>query len=26
MDEVRGDWRKQHVKELHDLYSSQNTI
>ena len=26
MDEVRRDWRKQHIDELHDLYSSQNTI
>jgi hypothetical protein len=26
MDEVRGDWSKQHIKELHDLYSLQNTI
>ena len=26
MDEVRGDWKRQHIEGLHDLYSSQNTI
>jgi hypothetical protein len=25
-DEVTGEWRKLHNKELHDLYSSQNII
>jgi hypothetical protein len=25
-DEVRGDWRKLHNEELHNLYSSANTI
>jgi hypothetical protein len=24
--EVTGDWRRQHNEELHDLYSSPNTI
>jgi hypothetical protein len=24
MDEVTGEWRKQHNEELHDLYSSLN--
>jgi hypothetical protein len=25
-DEVRGDWRKLHNEELHNLYSSPNII
>jgi hypothetical protein len=25
-DEVKGEWRKLHNKELHDLYSSQSII
>jgi hypothetical protein len=25
-DEVRGEWRKLHSEELHNLYSSQNII
>jgi hypothetical protein len=25
-DEVTGEWRKLHNKELHDLYSSQSII
>jgi hypothetical protein len=25
-DEVTGDWRKLHKEELHNLYSSLNTI
>jgi hypothetical protein len=25
-DEVMGDWRKLHNEELHNLYSSPNTI
>jgi hypothetical protein len=25
-DEVRGEWRRLHNKELHDLYSSTNII
>jgi hypothetical protein len=25
-DEVRGDWRKLHIEELHNLYSSANII
>jgi hypothetical protein len=25
-DEVTGEWRKLHNKELHDLYSSPNII
>jgi hypothetical protein len=25
-DEVTGDWRKLHNEELHNLYSSPNTI
>ena len=25
-DEVRGDWRKLHNKELNDLYSSPNIV
>jgi hypothetical protein len=25
-DEVPGDWRKLHVEELHNLYSSPNII
>jgi hypothetical protein len=25
-DEVRGEWRKLHNKELHDLYSSASII
>jgi hypothetical protein len=25
-DEVRGKWRRLHIKELHDLYSSLNII
>jgi hypothetical protein len=25
-DDVTGDWRKQHIEELHNLYSSQNII
>jgi hypothetical protein len=25
-DEMRGDWRKLHNEELHNLYSSQNII
>jgi hypothetical protein len=24
-DEVKGDWRKQHNEELHNLYSSPRT-
>jgi hypothetical protein len=26
MDEVPGDWRKLHIEELYNLYSSQNII
>jgi hypothetical protein len=25
-DEVTGEWRKFHYEELHDLYSSPNTV
>jgi hypothetical protein len=25
-DEVKGDWRKLHIEELHNLYSSPNII
>jgi hypothetical protein len=25
-DKVRGEWRKQHNKELNDLYSSSNIV
>jgi hypothetical protein len=25
-DEVTGEWRKLHNKELHDLYSSSNIV
>jgi hypothetical protein len=25
-DEVTGEWRKLHIKELNDVYSSPNTI
>jgi hypothetical protein len=25
-DEVKGEWKKQHNEELHDLYSSPSTI
>jgi hypothetical protein len=25
-DEVTGDWRKLHIKELHNLYSSPNIM
>jgi hypothetical protein len=25
-DEVTGDWRKLHIEELNDLYSSQNIV
>jgi hypothetical protein len=26
INEVMGGWRKQHIKELHDLYSTPNII
>jgi hypothetical protein len=25
-DDVTGDWRKLHIEELHNLYSSRNII
>ena len=25
-DEIRGEWRKLHIEELNDLYSSHNIV